>query len=153
MRLSASGLILAADSAIDLHLHTTYSDGRWTLEALLDYLHQEQLGLAAITDHDRVDTLAAIQQAALDRDLPVLVAVEMTDLLCFGSDPPHNAMVALLLAHGYGPGEPSAWKIALEAGCALATNEPAAVVEAAHYSNGSGPKSSDRPALSGGVVP
>ena len=71
MNLSTTGLRLAADSAIDLHLHTIYSDGRWTLEPLLDYLRREQFGLAAIADHDRADTVAAIQQ-------PVLVAVEMT---------------------------------------------------------------------------
>jgi predicted metal-dependent phosphoesterase TrpH len=100
MNLSTTGLSLAADSAIDLQLHTTYSDGRWTLEPLLDYLLREQFGLAAITDHDRADTVAAIQQLALDKHLPVLVAVEMTttwkgemtDLLCFGFDPNHNAL-------------------------------------------------------------
>jgi len=191
MNLSTTGLSLAADSAIDLHLHTTYSDGRWTVEPLLDYLLREQFGLAAITDHDRVDTAAAIQQLALDKHLPVLVGVEMTttwkgeltDLLCFGFDPNHNALndlaqdllrrqqentrqvyenlqrqgyalspdglsavlakpsseqphelVALLKRHGYGLGDPSAGKIVLTAGCAFATNEPAAVVEAAHRS-------------------
>lgn len=191
MNLSTTGLILAADSAIDLHLHTTYSDGRWTLESLLDYLLHEQFSLAAITDHDRVETVAAIQQLALDKHLTMLVAVEMTttwkgemtDLLCFGFDPDHNALndlaqdllrrqqentrevyenlqrqgyalspdalpailakpssqqphalVALLKEHGYDLGEPSAGKIVLGAGCTFATNDPAAVVEAAHQS-------------------
>ncbi len=100
MNLSSTGLCLAADSAIDLHLHTTYSDGRWTLEPLLDHLLREHFDLAAIADHDRADTVAAIQQLALDKHLPVLVAVEMTttwkgemtDLLCFGFDPNHNAL-------------------------------------------------------------
>jgi len=100
VNLSTTGLSLAADSAIDLHLHTTYSDGRWTPEPLLDYLLREQFGLAAITDHDRTDTLAAIQQLALDKHLPVLVGIEMTttwkgemtDLLCFGFDLDHNAL-------------------------------------------------------------
>jgi predicted metal-dependent phosphoesterase TrpH len=100
MNLSTTGLRLAADSAIDLHLHTTYSDGHWTLEPLVDYLRREQFGLAAITDHDRTDTVAAIQQLALDKHLPVLVAVEMTttwqgkltDLLCYGFDPNQNAL-------------------------------------------------------------
>jgi len=98
--LPTTGLSLAADSAIDLHLHTTYSDGRWLPEPLLDHLRQEQFGLAAIADHDRADTAAAIQQLALDKRLPLLVAVEMTttwrgeltDLLCFGFDPTHNAL-------------------------------------------------------------
>jgi hypothetical protein len=100
MNLSTTGLSLAADSAIDLHLHTTYSDGRWTLEPLLDYLLREQFGLVAITDHDRADTVDALQQLTLDKHLPMLVAVEMTttwkgemtDLLCFGFDPNHNAL-------------------------------------------------------------
>jgi len=100
MNLSTTRLVLASDAAIDLQLHTTYSDGTWTPEQLLDYLVREQFGLAAITDHDRADTVAALQQLALDKHLPVLVAVEMTtlwqggmtDLLCFGFDPNQNAL-------------------------------------------------------------
>jgi predicted metal-dependent phosphoesterase TrpH len=100
MNLSTTGLSLTADSAIDLHLHTTYSDGRWIPEPLLDYLLREQFRLAAITDHDRTDTVAVIQQLALDKHLPMLVGVEMTttwkgemtDLLCFGFEPNHNAL-------------------------------------------------------------
>jgi 3',5'-nucleoside bisphosphate phosphatase len=95
MNLNSTGFNLAADAAIDLQIHTIHSDGAWMPEALLDYLVQEQFGLAAITDHDRPDTAVAIQQLALARGLPVLVAVEMTaawrgqmtDLLCFGFDP------------------------------------------------------------------
>jgi predicted metal-dependent phosphoesterase TrpH len=194
MNLSTTGLRLAAGAAIDLHLHTTYSDGRWTPEPLLDYLAGEQFGLAAIADHDRVDTVAAIQRLALEKHLPVLVAVEMTctwqegeltDLLCYGFDPNHNALdrlaqdrlrcqrentrevyenlqrqgyglppdglpvllakpssqqphalVAFLKEQGYGRGEPPAGRIVWEAGCRFATNEPAAVVEAAHRSGG-----------------
>jgi hypothetical protein len=114
MYLSTTGLALASDASIDLHLHTTYSDGDWTPEQLIDYLVQEQFSLAAIADHDRADTVAALQQLALDKHLPVLVAAEMTtlwqdktappsldemsglpnmtDLLCFGFDPDRNAL-------------------------------------------------------------
>ena len=42
MNLSTTGLSLAADAAIDLHLHTIHSDGTWTPEQLLDYLVGEQ---------------------------------------------------------------------------------------------------------------
>ena len=83
------------DAAIDLQLHTTFSDGTWTPEQLIDYLVGEQFGLAAITDHDRVDTAAVLQQLAAEKHLPLLTAVEMsttwkgepTDLLCYGFDP------------------------------------------------------------------
>ena len=193
MNLSTTDLHLAPDAAIDLQLHTTYSDGRWTVESLLEYLCAEQFSLVAITDHDCVDTAVSIQQLALEKQLPVLVAVEMsttwkgelTDLLCFGFNPEQNtlntlaqdisrrqqensrevyenlqrqgyifppdalanvlakpssqqpfALVDLLKEHGYGLGDPSAGKLVMEAGCDFATNEPAAVAEAAHQSGG-----------------
>ena len=52
MKSTTSGLVLAADAAIDLQVHTHYSDGTWTPEALLDYVVSEQFGLIAITDHE-----------------------------------------------------------------------------------------------------
>lgn len=193
MNLSTAGLRLAAEAAIDLQVHTIHSDGSWVPEQLFDYLLREQFGLVAITDHDRADTAGALQQLARAKQLPVLVAVEMTaswrgkmtDLLCFGFDPEHSALhelaqdvcrrqcdntrevyanlgrkgyalpqspdalsdllaqpssqqphaiVALLKRQGYGQAEPSAGKIALEAGLAFAMHELAAVVEAAHRS-------------------
>jgi len=93
-------LVLAPDAAIDLQLHTTYSDGTWTPEQLIDYLVSEQFGLVAITDHDRVDTVASLQHLATCKQLPVLAAVEMstswkgepTDLLCYGFDPENNEL-------------------------------------------------------------
>jgi 3',5'-nucleoside bisphosphate phosphatase len=95
--------VLAADAAIDLQMHTLYSDGVWTPEALIDYLVSEQFGLAAITDHDRVDTVAALQQLGAEKHLPVLAAVEIsaswrgepTDLLCYGFDPAKNELGAV----------------------------------------------------------
>jgi predicted metal-dependent phosphoesterase TrpH len=112
MNSSTADLVLAANAAIDLHLHTTWSDGEWTPELLMDHLVREHFDLAAITDHDRADTAAALQQLALEKHLPVLVGVEMTtlwkdalsgkdemsgqdnmtDLLCFGFDAPPNAL-------------------------------------------------------------
>jgi predicted metal-dependent phosphoesterase TrpH len=114
MNLSTNDLSLTADAAIDLHVHTIYSDGTWTPEELLDYLVREQFDLVAIADHDRADTAIALQQLAQTKHLPVLVAVEMTtlwqdemttlrrdemsgllemtDLLCFGFDPDRNAL-------------------------------------------------------------
>jgi hypothetical protein len=117
MNLSSAGLRLAAGAAIDLHLHTTFSDGAWTPEQLLEALADGQFGLAAISDHDRVDTALLLQQLALDKHQPLLVAVEMstlwqdecsgkdelsgqdnmTDLLCYGFGAPPNALNDLAL--------------------------------------------------------
>ena len=44
------------------------------------------------------------------------------------------ALVDLLKEHGYGLGEPSARKLVMAAGFKFETNEPAAIVEAAHQS-------------------
>jgi len=189
--LSTSHLVLAPDATIDLQLHTTYSDGTWTPEQLTDYLVSEQFGLAAITDHDRMDTLASLQQLAAEKKLPLLAAVEIsaswkgepTDVLCYGFDSEQNELsdvaqdvvrrqgentkevfenllregysfspdelpvllekpraqqphelVALLKRHGYGTGETSPGKIVVGAGCAFATIDIAAVVDAAHRS-------------------
>jgi len=98
--------ILAPDAAIDLQMHTTYSDGTWTPEQLIDYLVSEQFGLVAITDHDRVDTAAELQQLAAEKQLPILTAVEMstswrgesTDVLCYGFDPAKNELQDLAQA-------------------------------------------------------
>lgn len=81
-------------------MHTTYSDGTWTPEQLIDYLVSERFSLVAITDHDRVDTAAGLQQLAREKQLPLLAAVEMstswrgelTDVLCYGFDPEENAL-------------------------------------------------------------
>ena len=201
-------LVLAPDAAIDLQLHTTYSDGTWTPEQLLDYLVSERFGLVAITDHDRVDTAASLQQLAAEKQLPVLAAVEMstswngeaTDLLCYGFDPEKNELndlaqdvlrrqrentkevyenlhrkgytfpnpqesvnecggepkpshqlmallekpsaqqphelIALLEKHGYRTGATSLGDLITAAGFFFATNDIAAVVDAAHRSGG-----------------
>jgi predicted metal-dependent phosphoesterase TrpH len=109
MKPPTSSVFLPADAAIDLQLHTIYSDGTWTPPQLIDYLRSEQFGLAAITDHDRLDTAAALQHLAVEKHLPLLAAVEMstswkgelTDVLCYGFDPHQNALqeLAQAIAH------------------------------------------------------
>ena len=100
MEAMTAPFVLAPDAAIDLQLHTIYSDGVWTPEQLIDYLASEGFGLAAITDHERPDTAAALQQLAREKRLPLLAAAEMsaewrgepTDVLCFGFDPAKPAL-------------------------------------------------------------
>src|SRR5690606_344522 len=91
-------IILKPDDAIDLQLHTVNSDGDWTPEALIDHLIAEGFALAAITDHDRVDTIEEVQAIGRSKGLPIVAAMEMStlwrgdavDILCYGVDP-HNA--------------------------------------------------------------
>jgi predicted metal-dependent phosphoesterase TrpH len=84
-------------------MHTTYSDGRWSAEELLDYLTETRFGLVAVTDHDRVETVTGIQQLGTQKHVPVLAGVEisaewrgqMGDVLCYGFDPHHDALRSL----------------------------------------------------------
>ncbi len=93
-------ITVSSATAIDLHMHTTYSDGRWSAEQLLDYLAQEGFGLVAVTDHDCIETITHIQQLGIQKHVPVLAAVEisaewhgkMADVLCYGFDPHDDAL-------------------------------------------------------------
>jgi len=100
MNLSTVNLVFEPDTPIDLQLHTLNSDGKWTPEQLLDHLTREGFGLAAITDHERVDKAAEYQQLAMGKNMPLLIAAEitatwhgeMTDILCFGFDLQRHAL-------------------------------------------------------------
>lgn len=100
MKKLRSGLVLAAEAPIDLQMHTIYSDGTWTPEQLLDHLVSEGFGLGAITDHDRTDTAASLQELARRKGMPLLVAVEISaawndepvDVLCYGFEPGPNEL-------------------------------------------------------------
>ena len=78
-------------------MHTTYSDGRWHAEQLINYLVTEGFDLVSITDHDSVVTVATVQQLAAQQNLPVLAGVEMSTVwkgkmghvLCYGFNPEH----------------------------------------------------------------
>jgi 3',5'-nucleoside bisphosphate phosphatase len=103
MNALTSNLTLIEDAAIDLQMHTTYSDGIWEPAQLVDYLVREQFALIAVTDHDCLDATIDIQYLAAPRDLPVLPAVEMTtqwqgkpaDLLCYNFGPQHEQLQVL----------------------------------------------------------
>ena len=92
MKLSTENLILDPTAFIDLQLHTNHSDGKWTSEELLNHLRSEGFGLAAITDHERVDIATPLQNLSNEKGFPLLVAAELsskwkddlTDFLCYG---------------------------------------------------------------------
>jgi predicted metal-dependent phosphoesterase TrpH len=96
-------LTLPPDAAIDLQLHTTFSDGRWTAAQLLDHVAAAGFALIAITDHDRPDTVDEIQRLAATRGVRVVPAVEMSatwqgdlcDILCFGVRPGPSDLATL----------------------------------------------------------
>jgi predicted metal-dependent phosphoesterase TrpH len=62
---------------VDLHVHTTASDGDYTPAQIVDLACRSGLSAVAITDHDIVDGIAPARQAAAER-LEVIAGVEIT---------------------------------------------------------------------------
>ncbi len=65
----------------DLHIHTYYSDGTLSPEQIVTQALEEDLGCIAITDHDTVDGVFPVQEAAASQDLEVISGIELSSEL------------------------------------------------------------------------
>ncbi|MBR4993813.1 MAG: PHP domain-containing protein, partial [Lachnospiraceae bacterium] len=63
---------------IDLHVHSTYSDGTYTVEELVDYAVNKGLSAIALTDHDTIDGLDEIIDYAKDKPVEVIPGIEFS---------------------------------------------------------------------------
>ena len=63
---------------LDLHIHTTASDGSWSPEAVVRGAADGGLDVIAITDHDTVAGLAAAHEASKGLDLEVIDGIEVS---------------------------------------------------------------------------
>jgi predicted metal-dependent phosphoesterase TrpH len=66
---------------IDLHLHTTASDGRSTPAELVDFATQAGLSVMSVTDHDTTAAVADVTAFAAERGIEVVTGVEVTAVL------------------------------------------------------------------------
>jgi predicted metal-dependent phosphoesterase TrpH len=65
---------------IDLHMHTTASDGRCTPEDLVQRCWDKGLRTIAVTDHDTMAGVAPTQRAAEARGMTCLPGIEITSV-------------------------------------------------------------------------
>lgn len=65
-------------SRIDLHSHTTFSDGSFTPTDLIALADQKKLDILAITDHDTTDGLSEAMEATRDLSLELIPGVELS---------------------------------------------------------------------------
>jgi hypothetical protein len=70
--------MLTAGRGVDLHTHTSYSDGSDTPLQLVQKAAQQGVRCLAVTDHDTVAGIAEAQQAGLVYGVEVLVGVELS---------------------------------------------------------------------------
>ncbi|MGL4345324.1 MAG: PHP domain-containing protein [Cellulosilyticaceae bacterium] len=89
---------------IDLHIHSTFSDGTYSPKELVSMAHNLGLTAIALTDHDTVSGLKACQQAALHLPLQVITGIELSvsyggheyHLLGYDFDPSHPQLLGYL---------------------------------------------------------
>ncbi len=80
---------------IDLHMHSTVSDGTDTPEELLDHIREAGLTLFSLTDHDAVKGCARVRRALRDGDPQFVNGVEFS---CRDEEGKYH-----ILGYGYDP--------------------------------------------------
>ena len=91
---------------IDLHLHTTASDGRSTPRELVDYAARGGVSVMAVTDHDTTAAVSEVRSEARARDIEAISGIEITavenerdiHVLGYFFDPLHEPLAAFLAA-------------------------------------------------------
>lgn len=78
MAVTDTSLRLAANDAVDLHLHTFASDGTWTPADLIERLASIDIRVAALCDHDTQQNVVETIERGERRGIRVLPAVEVT---------------------------------------------------------------------------
>ncbi|MCM1387361.1 MAG: PHP domain-containing protein [Bacillus sp. (in: Bacteria)] len=63
---------------VDLHVHSTKSDGTYTPKELVDYALQKNLAAFALTDHDSIDGLEEAVAYAKDKPVEVVPGIEFS---------------------------------------------------------------------------
>ena len=62
---------------VDLHIHSTASDGTWTPQDLVDAAVGAGLGIIAVTDHDSTANVAETVRLAGERGIKCVPGVEV----------------------------------------------------------------------------
>jgi predicted metal-dependent phosphoesterase TrpH len=90
---------------VDLHIHSEFSDGKYSPAKIVEYAAQYGLGIIALTDHDTVDGLdEALAAARSIKNVQVVPGVEFSTwlgedelhILGYGIDYTHPELVGLL---------------------------------------------------------
>lgn len=63
---------------VDLHMHTTHSDGSYTPAELMDYCHEKKLGCVAVTDHDTLSAYEECRRRADQHGVELIPGIEIS---------------------------------------------------------------------------
>jgi predicted metal-dependent phosphoesterase TrpH len=95
------------DTRVDLHIHTTASDGTWTPAETVAAVQAAGIGLFSVTDHDTAANVAETGRLAAAAGLGYLPGVEISTTLAghlfhilgYGIDPENEALKSILAAN------------------------------------------------------
>ena len=90
---------------VDLHMHSTFSDGNLPVRDLIDFCHKQKLTAIAITDHDNIDSFEEGREHALKVGIEYVAGVEISSqvensdihILGYMFDPSHLGLNRTLL--------------------------------------------------------
>lgn len=68
----------ASKEFVDLHMHSTFSDGALAVRDLIDYCSQQDLTAIAVTDHDNIDSFEDGREYALSKGIEYVPGVEIS---------------------------------------------------------------------------
>lgn len=85
------------DRRVDLHIHSTASDGCWTPGELVQQVERVGIELFAVTDHDNISSLREARELACNRGLAFLPGVEISSKL--------DGTLIHVLAYGFDPAD------------------------------------------------
>ena len=89
---------------IDLHVHSTFSDGTLTPTQLVEHAMENHLTAFALTDHDTVDGLGEAFQAAEDKPIKVISGIEFSteyNEMCIRDSMSYDPYIRIMI-HSHG---------------------------------------------------
>ena len=91
---------------VDLHIHTTASDGCWDPTDLIQEIKKAGIGLFAVTDHDSIGSVELTSQLAKDACLGFIRGVEFTVK--------YDGKICHILGYGIDPNNPEIIKLCID---------------------------------------
>ena len=66
---------------VDMHIHTKYSDGDYSLEEIIGMLKEKNIKYFSITDHDNINSCYEMENIKLDNDMEYIPGIEFSSKL------------------------------------------------------------------------
>lgn len=97
-------MILKKDMRVDLHIHSTVSDGTYDVEDIVKEALAKDIGLISLTDHDDIANVERMKKVARNNNILFLPGVEISSMLngnlihvlAYGTDNKNEEIMKLL---------------------------------------------------------